>query len=143
MSKDYVGIESKICPACAKRHDTGLLMDRRLRNTLERHTVTGWELCPEHKAQIAGGYIILTEIDPEKSTQAGMASQPNNMDPSSVWRTGTIMALKKEAFEQVFDIPAPPGGLVFVEPGVTQALMRMAHPDDVAQQVDEHKEDNN
>ena len=46
-TKSHVGMEQNVCPVCGKAFDTGtILLDRRLRNSLERKTVTGWSLCP-------------------------------------------------------------------------------------------------
>jgi len=43
--KSHVGMEQKVCPVCGQAFDTGvILLDKRLRNSLERKTVTGWDL---------------------------------------------------------------------------------------------------
>ena len=53
MEKSYVSLEQHICPVCLKTFDTGnLLFDEQLRNIFERYTVTGYELCEEHKKVI-------------------------------------------------------------------------------------------
>jgi len=70
--KSHVGMEQKVCPVCGTAFDTGtILLDKRLRNSLERKTVTGWDLCPEHAKLWKKGYIALVECDPEKSTFTG------------------------------------------------------------------------
>ena len=57
MEKSYVSLEQHICPVCLKTFDTGnLLFDEQLRNIFERYTVTGYELCEEHKKVIEDGY---------------------------------------------------------------------------------------
>ena len=48
-NKSYVSIEQKQCPICGTLHDVGILLDRRLRDSMEQSTVTGYDLCPEHK----------------------------------------------------------------------------------------------
>lgn len=96
--KSYVTLETKACPVCGQMHQSGnLLFDRRLRETFEHETCTGWELCPEHQAQLDDGFVFLVGIDEEKSDLP--------FTPSSVYRTGTIAAIRKEAAAQIFDIP--------------------------------------
>ena len=57
--KSYVSIEKKQCPVCGTLHDVGILLDRRLRDSMEQSTVTGYALCPEHKELHEKGYIAL------------------------------------------------------------------------------------
>ena len=57
--KSYVSIEKKQCPICGTLHDVGILLDRRLRDSMEQSTVTGYDLCPEHKELHEKGYIAL------------------------------------------------------------------------------------
>jgi len=48
--KSYVSLEQRLCLVCGTPFDTGnLLLDRRLRASMERHTVTSWGLCAEHQ----------------------------------------------------------------------------------------------
>lgn len=57
--KSYVSIEKKQCPICGTLHDVGILLDRRLRDSMEQSTVTGYDLCPEHKELHEKGFIAL------------------------------------------------------------------------------------
>ena len=57
--KSYVSIEKKQCPICGTLHDVGILLDRRLRDSMEQYTVTGYDLCPEHKELHEKGFIAL------------------------------------------------------------------------------------
>src|SRR5215467_9695541 len=66
--KSHVSLEQHTCLVCMKSYGTGaLLLDRRLRATLEHHTLTGWGLCPEHQKMNQEGFVALIECDPEKS----------------------------------------------------------------------------
>lgn len=48
--KSHVSMEQHVCLVCGQLFDTGaILLDRRLRPSMEHHTVTGWDLCPEHR----------------------------------------------------------------------------------------------
>lgn len=109
--KSYVTMEQKVCPICGKTFDTGaLLLDRRLRNTFERNTVTGLDLCPEHTALHKDGFVALVAVDESKSER-----MPNgNLQPEGAWRTGKIAHLKREAWDRVFNCPAPDARLPFV-----------------------------
>ncbi|MBL5864351.1 translesion error-prone DNA polymerase V subunit UmuC [Serratia fonticola] len=61
-------MEQHVCLVCGVPFDTGsLLLDKRLRASLERHTVTDWGLCPEHQKRFSEGFIALVECDPERS----------------------------------------------------------------------------
>ena len=57
--KSYVSIEKKQCPICGTLHDVGILLDRRLRDSMDQYTVTGYDLCPEHKELHEKGFIAL------------------------------------------------------------------------------------
>ena len=90
--KSHVGMEQKACPVCGQAFDTGaILLDKRLRNTLERKTVTGWDLCPEHAKLWEKGYIALVECDPEKSTFTD-----GTIKPPDAYRTGRIAHIREQ-----------------------------------------------
>ena len=58
-NKSYVSIEKNQCPICSTLHDVGIPLDRRLRDSMEQYTVTGYDLCPEHKELHEKGFIAL------------------------------------------------------------------------------------
>ncbi len=118
--KSHVGIEQKVCLVCGQAFDTGaILLDKRLRNTLERKTVTGWDLCPEHAKLWEGGYIALVECDPQKSKFTG-----GTIKPEDAYRTGRIAHIRKSASDRIFDVKMK-SPVAFVEPGVVDALEKM------------------
>ena len=48
--KSHVSLERHVCLVCGVAYDTGsILLDKRLRQSLERYTTTGWGLCAEHQ----------------------------------------------------------------------------------------------
>lgn len=122
--KSHVSMEQNVCVVCGKQFDTGaILLDKRMRATLERHTVTGMGMCPEHKAKADEGYVALIECDPAKSeVRAG----GKTADPGKVWRTGNVVHLRREAWERIFDVPVPEKMVSFVEPDVVAMLERMS-----------------
>jgi hypothetical protein len=84
--KSYVSLEQHLCMVCAIPFDTGsILLDRRLRSSMERHTTTGWGLCPEHQRLHSEGFVALVECDPQRS---GARSSDGQMKPDQAYRTG-------------------------------------------------------
>jgi len=122
MEKSYVSMEQNLCIVCGKTFDTGsILLDKRLRNSMERHTVTAMGMCPECEKLKADGFVALVECDPAKSKP----SHDGTVKPHEAYRTGRIAHLKVEAFKRVFNVPVPPKGVCFVEPGVVEKLQEM------------------
>jgi len=92
---------------------------------MERHTKTGWGLCPEHQKLSDDGFVALVECDPQRSgSQAG-----GRMKPEQVYRTGRLAHLRRTVFAQLFNVPiADEQACVFVEPGVIEQLQSMTVP---------------
>ncbi len=122
----YVSMEQHLCAVCGVPYDTGnLLLDRRLRASMARHTTTGWGLCPEHQRLHSEGYVALVECDLRRRGDAAVG----RMRPEQAYRTGRIAHLRREVFGQVFDVPvAADQAMVFVEPGVIERLQAMTVP---------------
>ena len=115
--------EQHVCLVCGTAFDTGaILLDKRLRASMERHTATGWGLCPEHQKLADDGFVALVECDPQRSgSQAG-----GRMKPEQAYRTGRLAHLRRTVFAQVFNVPiADEQACVFVEPGVIEQLQSM------------------
>jgi hypothetical protein len=124
MDKSYVTMEQKACMVCGRKYDTGtIIMDRRLRDSFERYTVTGWGLCQEHTQLYDNGYIALVGVDEAKSDK-----EPNgSIKPSGAFRTGEIAHLKREAAAKIFNVPiADDLPMVFVEPAIIEMLSHLA-----------------
>jgi hypothetical protein len=124
--KSYVSLEQHVCVVCGATFDTGaILLDRRLRASMQRHTATGWGLCAEHRKLFDDGYVALVECDPQRS---GALASGDRMTPEQAYRTGPVAHLRREVFARVFNVPiAAEQPCVFVEPGVIERLQsRMA-----------------
>jgi len=122
----HVSLEQHVCLVCGKPFDTGtLLLDKRLRASMTRHTVTGWGLCPEHQKLSDDGFVALVECDPQRSgSQAG-----GHMKPEQAYRTGRLAHLRRSVFVEVFNVSiADTQAYVFVEPGVLDQLQAMVAP---------------
>ena len=73
-------------------------------------------MCEDCLALKRDGYIALVGADPDKGDNT----------PGGAHRTGEILHMKREAFDKIFNVPAPEGGLCFVEPAVVEQLKQMA-----------------
>lgn len=126
--KSYVSLEQNVCLVCGHAYDTGsLLLDRRLHDSMDRYTVTGWGLCPEHLRLHEEGYVALVECDPEKS---GNPRAGEKVMPQNAYRTGAVAHVKREIVSAVFNVPVSPDlPCMFVEPGfITKLQEMMQHP---------------
>ena len=99
MEKSFVTLEQNVCPICGKVFETGnLLMDTRIRNgklmeTFDNYTVTGYSVCEECQKMIDDGRVALVEINEP--------SDPNNLTPDNVNRTGKIGWMKRDIVQQL------------------------------------------
>ena len=126
--KSHVSLEQHLCLVCGLNFDTGgILFDRRLRQSMQRHTVTGWGMCREHRRLFEEGFVALIECDPERS---GVPVDQDHMRPEQAWRTGRLAHLKRETLARVTHVTlAPDVPCVFVEPGVIEQLRAMIEPE--------------
>jgi len=122
--KSHVSMEQHVCLVCGRPFDTGaILLDRRLRPSMARHTVTGWDLCAEHRRLHEAGFVALVECDPTKSGNPGAGER---ISPSEAYRTGKLAHLKREIFVKMFNVAADPDTpCVFVDPEVMAMLEGM------------------
>ena len=123
--KSHVSMEQHLCLVCGIAYDTGsILLDKRLRTSLARHTTTGWGLCAEHQRLFDADFVALVECDPQRSGSPG-----DRLKPEQAYRTGRLAHLKRGVFATVFNVPvAADQACVFVEPGVIERLQAMAEP---------------
>ena len=125
--KSHVSMEQHVCLVCGLAFDTGaILLDKRLRASMERHTTTGWGLCAEHQKLADDGFVALVECDPQRSgTPAGAA----RMKPEQAYRTGRLAHVRRTVFAQVFNVSIEDKqACVFVEPGVIDQLQSLVVP---------------
>jgi hypothetical protein len=124
--KSYVSLEQHLCLVCGAAFDTGaILLNTRLRANMDRHTKTGWDLCPEHRKLFDDGFVALVECDPQRSGAHGA----ERMKPEQAYRTGRLAHLRRTVFAKVFSVPIEDKlPCVFVERGVIERLQTMAAP---------------
>lgn len=115
--KSHVSLEQAQCPVCLAVFDTGsILLDKRLRPSMEKNTVTHWELCAEHKKLFDEGYIALVELTREPH---------GGEDVLRIPRTGQIAHIYEAAWPRIMNVPVPPKKLCVVEPGVVGKVMAL------------------
>ena len=117
MSKSFTTIEQKMCLVTAKPFDSGaLLIDKRLREKYEMHTITGWGFSPEVLEKFEEGYVALVGIDMKKSI-----FKNGTIQPEDAYRTGEIAYIREQVYKDMFDREdAPP--LTFVPTEMMQEL---------------------
>jgi hypothetical protein len=119
MTKSYVTMEQAACLVCCKTFETGnLLLDKRLRERFDMHTLTGWGLCDDCTPMHEQGYIAIVGCDPEKST----AEPDGSILPENAHRTGEVAHLRIEAWDTCFNIPLPKEPAVFATQDVVDWL---------------------
>jgi hypothetical protein len=117
--KSHVSIEQKVCPVCGRAFDSGaVLLDTRVRRgklveSMEKTTVTGWDLCEEHQALTDEGYIHLVEVDPDKSS---------SMSLEGVHRTGAVASMRREVAKEILQIEISDIPMAFIELGMIDRL---------------------
>lgn len=97
--KSYVGMGHDECPICGAKHSEVVLIDKRVRNTLDHDQTVGISECPECVGKIDNGYVALVAIDESKSKHP--------YTPTSAYRTGNIVWIKRDSWGVVFNVPAP------------------------------------
>jgi hypothetical protein len=120
--KSYVTLTQHRCIVCGIEYDTGeIMVDMRLRNTFEHHTLTGNGLCPEHKKLHEDGFVALVETDPTKSKPHG-----DRMNPEDAYRTGVLIHLRRTVARDIFNTDIPDDlPMMFIDPEVTELIKKM------------------
>lgn len=108
--KSYVSMEQRQCFVCGEKYDTGaILLDKHLRNSMARTTVTGTGLCPEHQAKVDEGYVILIGSDPNDTRV----------------RTGDVVYVRASVWDNIFNVPLPEKRIAFMDKETLEALSKM------------------
>lgn len=104
--KSHVSIEQHLCIVCGIAFDTdAILLDTRLKASMEPHTLTDWGFCETHQKLQDDGYIALIGIDETRSGKP--------LTPDTVHRIGSIAHLKRAVWEEVVDVPVPESSICF------------------------------
>lgn len=121
--KSHVSVEKKLCPICGAIHDTGILLDTRLRDSLESSTLTGYEICPEDQQKLDNGYIALIGAVDENSNKSKLQLEEAN-------RTGDIVWLRRTVAEQIINVDLENLPFVFCDPQVVEYFKNLKVSED-------------
>ena len=122
--KSYVSVEVKVCEICGSEWETNsILLDKRLKESMESKTITGYGLCPEHQKLHDEGYIALIAVDESRSSNKPKNNIIKGLD--GIYRTGNIAFIKREAAQRVFNCETPSGPFMYCEDEVINMLEKM------------------
>jgi hypothetical protein len=129
--KSFVTMETKACVICGLEYSTGaILLDRRLQNTFDENTCTGWGICEEHKlATERDGMIGLIEIDASKSDKD---ESGNKVSIDGAHRTGRVALMKRDQLQDMCAIKLPNTPFLFLDIDAFEKLMPPEVWDDAA-----------
>lgn len=117
--KSYVSLETAVCPVCGKEHETGsILMDRRLRDSMDRTTCTGYELCDEHKKLWDDGFVALVGVDEFKSH----FDSDGNLQMANAHRSGDLLHINERGWSVIFTVKFPKVPFVFIGQEVIELI---------------------
>lgn len=121
MSKSHVSMETKLCLVTGREYQTdSILLDSRLKESMERETCTGWGVSPEVQEQLDKGFVALIGIDAAKSTITN-----NKILPQNAYRTGEIAYLRRQVFNDLMPEYPADTPLAYVESDVIHQLQKM------------------
>lgn len=123
MSNNFVAMGKLICMVCGvvHSHNASILIDRRLRDIDPDQTVTGYGLCKLDQQMFDDGFVALVVANSFKGDV-----EDNKLKPKDANRTGEIAHLKRDAFNDMFDIPIDENEpMVYVHPEVVVILQEM------------------
>lgn len=118
MSKSHVSLEQKACVICGELYETNaVLLDKKLKPSLEKHTVTGWGLCKTHQELKNKGYVALIGCNNTGGAEGYIKADNAN-------RTGEVAHVRNEVFTKIFDVEPPKHGVVFVQNQIIQDIKK-------------------
>jgi len=112
--KSHVGMGYSLCPICLTKHDEVVLLDQRLRNSLEREQCVGWDFCPTCAPKVVD-FVALVAV-----TNGGPVERLQDAK-----RTGEYAWLKRTVAAEVLDVDLSGVPFTFCEAGVINKLKEM------------------
>jgi hypothetical protein len=108
-------MEQNICPICRVTFDTGaILLDRRLRDSMERHTTTSLSICPDCTTQSEDGWIAL--VGANGPVQDGL------LKPQDAVYAAEYLWVKRYVADQLFNVPLDTHPFVYLEPAAIERV---------------------
>ena len=116
--KSTVSVEQKKCLVCSTLYETGALV---IKGPSAPTSPLEWGLCPDHAALRNRNLIAMVEIDPAKSR----VHNDEFLDPAHAHRTGVVVYLSRNVFQDIFYGDPPDNGVCYVPPEVVATLQQM------------------
>ena len=117
MAKSYIRTERKLCMVCRKRYPTGGLLITR--NAMIKPP-DDWGLCPRHQMLKNQNFVALVEVDHAQS----IVADDMHMLPEDAVRTGVVVHMRRDVFQQFFHDEPPDSGVAYVSAEVIALLQR-------------------
>jgi len=97
--KSYVGMGYNVCPITGEKHSESVILDQRMKDSLEKDNFLGLAYGPEAVEKLANGYVALIEVkNPQNTSVSAMTLQEAD-------RTGTYCFVKRGLVMDMFNIP--------------------------------------
>lgn len=124
--KSYVSMETKICEVCGHEYNTdAILLNKRLKENMDRTTCTGGGLCEDHQKLFDDDYIALVEISNNNTDGVHSIKQENAN------RTGRICHIRRKVATDIFQIDIKDDlVMMFVDSDTISKLEEMMEPSD-------------
>jgi hypothetical protein len=121
MTKSHVSLETKVCPVCGVVFETdAILLDTRLKDSLESRTTTGYKLCPKHQEEFEAGYLHLVVAESEDKTSKVIKIE-------DALYTGEIISIKRDVLSKIINVDLDPKiPFVYIEPEAANIIKEMA-----------------
>lgn len=118
MSKNYVGVGYEVCPVCGSRHGEAVLIDKRLKESLEPDNFLGFNLCPEHK-KMEAEYLALVVVTyvPER---VSFREQFNGAK-----RTGEVIHMRRTLAADFFNVDTSKVPMLWIDPEAAALIKDM------------------
>lgn len=126
--KSHVSLGQFQCQICGTVYDSGdILLDKKMRQVLDRHTITGYKECEDCVKHLADDMIALVEVLPPPAWR-DRGGLKEAMKPNEANRTGRLAWLRRPAWKDIFGGECPTTSMCFVEEGVIAKLEAMVAP---------------
>lgn len=119
MSKSYVGMGYEVCPICYTKHSETILLDRRIKDSLDKDNFLGFRFCPEHE-KTKETHIALVEIT-NTTNQAKV--KPENANP-----TGRYILMTKEVAKHILQ-GVELVALMYIDYATYEAIVNITKPE--------------
>lgn len=100
--KSHVGMGFLVCPVTGDKHYESVLLDKQMKESLDKDNFLGYAYCPEVAEKIAEGYVCLIEVkntNPDDAKDVESKLSLKNAD-----RTGSYVFIKKELAQEMFEV---------------------------------------